>query len=535
MAEQNPVEDVITQDEKTLLLHVPRPKRSEKKRRKRKRGVISNTKDPTLSVIDLKIYAANKGGKCLDSEYRSPREKMHWKCKYGHTWEASLNQVHGGNWCPVCGGKKRRKTSKRRHPKSSSKKAPRRRKRINVTRRGTERAHIYRKFERLINSIPGRCLSPKFLGWTKPHQWSCSCGNVFIETPEHIDKGRWCPICTPHQAEVPEKQPKKHASCPRTSVSRKPGKKETKQKPSKLRKKDLSGMAPDEKLIQMRQLAEEHGGTCLSDAYINLKTKLLWECSKGHKFYKTPDGVKHKGAWCNKCKGIFKRFPDNIPPSDSHAFISKISKSNTRKSPQKGKNKRQNDGKKNTSATRHSHKSPSKKELTPSKGGANAKKQPYALYAFDLNNLTVRYRECFPHANEDDSPVQDILLCIWRTTGTDPNDFTAWWFVSENHRSGLRALKGQKGHKVFVESHFKNGNKSEYMDIDTVMSAKMAEIIATDRDTISRFYLGSGDKDFYYLIQLAHQYNIPVTVIGTTPHDVGRELKHFADEFIALF
>ena len=51
---------------------------------------------------------------------------------------------------------------------------------------------------------------------------------------------------------------------------------------------------------EMRMLASVKGGKCLSNDYVNLKTKLIWECSKGHTWEATPANIK-KGSWCRIC------------------------------------------------------------------------------------------------------------------------------------------------------------------------------------------------------------------------------------------
>jgi len=51
---------------------------------------------------------------------------------------------------------------------------------------------------------------------------------------------------------------------------------------------------------EMQSIAEGHGGKCLSDRYKNNVTKLTWECSEGHQWEAVPSGIK-KGTWCPKC------------------------------------------------------------------------------------------------------------------------------------------------------------------------------------------------------------------------------------------
>lgn len=52
---------------------------------------------------------------------------------------------------------------------------------------------------------------------------------------------------------------------------------------------------------EMHRLAANKKGRCLSSNYTNVKTKLLWECGEGHHFEATPESIR-KGRWCLKCK-----------------------------------------------------------------------------------------------------------------------------------------------------------------------------------------------------------------------------------------
>lgn len=53
---------------------------------------------------------------------------------------------------------------------------------------------------------------------------------------------------------------------------------------------------------QLQELAVRKEGTCLSNTYVNAATKILWECAEGHTWYSIPGGIK-KGQWCPKCSG----------------------------------------------------------------------------------------------------------------------------------------------------------------------------------------------------------------------------------------
>ena len=56
----------------------------------------------------------------------------------------------------------------------------------------------------------------------------------------------------------------------------------------------------------MNNLANKHGGKCLSAEYINANTKLKWQCKKGHVWESTPSNVKNS-HWCLECSGSKKK------------------------------------------------------------------------------------------------------------------------------------------------------------------------------------------------------------------------------------
>ena len=54
----------------------------------------------------------------------------------------------------------------------------------------------------------------------------------------------------------------------------------------------------------MRKIAKERNGACLSKTYVDHATKIFWKCRVGHKWMATPMSIK-KGNWCRIC-GISK-------------------------------------------------------------------------------------------------------------------------------------------------------------------------------------------------------------------------------------
>lgn len=56
-----------------------------------------------LDISDMKSAAEFRGGQCLSSSVGGFYEPLHWKCAFGHEFDASPNLVlKGGHWCPEC-------------------------------------------------------------------------------------------------------------------------------------------------------------------------------------------------------------------------------------------------------------------------------------------------------------------------------------------------------------------------------------------------------------------------------------------------
>ncbi len=52
---------------------------------------------------------------------------------------------------------------------------------------------------------------------------------------------------------------------------------------------------------EMREAAKFRGGACLSDAFVDMRSKLRWKCAFGHEFEATPTLVLKAGHWCPVC------------------------------------------------------------------------------------------------------------------------------------------------------------------------------------------------------------------------------------------
>lgn len=62
------------------------------------------TKDfDKLDISDMKRAAEFRGGKCLSQSTGGAHEPLHWRCAFGHEFDATPALVlKGGHWCPEC-------------------------------------------------------------------------------------------------------------------------------------------------------------------------------------------------------------------------------------------------------------------------------------------------------------------------------------------------------------------------------------------------------------------------------------------------
>jgi hypothetical protein len=106
----------------------------------------------------------------------------------------------------------------------------------------------------------GKCVSGTYVHSHRKLLWECAEGHQWEGTPTNIRSGTWCPVCV--------------------------GK-------AKLTIGDL------------QSIAQTQGGRCLSDAYVDNRTKLVWECSKGHRWESAASNIR-SGTWCPICAGTVR-------------------------------------------------------------------------------------------------------------------------------------------------------------------------------------------------------------------------------------
>ncbi|HFK1549176.1 TPA: hypothetical protein ACGXMZ_005101 [Bacillus albus] len=121
--------------------------------------------------------------------------------------------------------------------------------------------------KQLATEKGGWCLSEVYINQLTKLTWKCSEGHVWETIPKHIRKGSWCPICA--------------------------------------RKSENRKSYGNINLDDLKQIARDKGGECLSDTYINKSTKIKFKCNEGHTFETRPAEIL-RGHWCSYCAGKHK-------------------------------------------------------------------------------------------------------------------------------------------------------------------------------------------------------------------------------------
>ncbi|MEK6905645.1 MAG: hypothetical protein AABX24_04555, partial [Nanoarchaeota archaeon] len=112
-----------------------------------------------------------------------------------------------------------------------------------------------KELQDIANSKEGKLLSETYLGSYKKLEWECKEGHKWKAVPNGIKNGRWCAYCSDNV------------------------------------KLTIEGI---------RKIAESKGGKCLSQTYVNSKTKLKWQCKEEHVWEAYVYNIK-SGYWCRKC------------------------------------------------------------------------------------------------------------------------------------------------------------------------------------------------------------------------------------------
>jgi len=124
-----------------------------------------------------------------------------------------------------------------------------------------EQVARFDKAKELAESLGGALLSDTYRGVDAKYKWCCSLGHEWNATYYSVvQRGQWCGRCH--------------------------GTQRTK----------------GEQLIKVKNIAQQHGGICLSSEYDKSTQKLKWRCQRGHEWEASLSNIS-RGKWCPWCAG----------------------------------------------------------------------------------------------------------------------------------------------------------------------------------------------------------------------------------------
>lgn len=120
--------------------------------------------DNALLTIDLfKRIALDKEGECLSEKYEGQKEKLKFRCKEGHIFDATPTSIKNrGSWCLICSGKEK----------------------------GT-----IKEMQEVAKSKGGKCLSLLYVDSKTKLEWQCKDEHKWLAIPRDVKHKSWCPAC----------------------------------------------------------------------------------------------------------------------------------------------------------------------------------------------------------------------------------------------------------------------------------------------------------------------------------------------------
>jgi hypothetical protein len=273
-----------------------------------------------ITIEDAYKLAKIKGFNFLSLQFNGVDSKYLWRCAKGHEWSTTFTTIKKSG-CPDCANKSRSEKNKGKKTK---------------LRKNIQDAH------NLAKSRGYKFLSPEFKGSMAKHLWRCGEGHEWSARYSSIQSGRGCPKCqkvmfskTIQDAyDLAKIRGFKFLSTKFLGVESKylwECKKRHKwsQKYSAIKRGNGCPQCRNLKLKitieDAHKLAKSNGFKFISSEFNNVRTKHLWECSKGHQWFAKYDSIKHKKSGCPHCAGLSPKTIEhahNLAESRGFKFLS---------------------------------------------------------------------------------------------------------------------------------------------------------------------------------------------------------------------
>ncbi|NIF81875.1 hypothetical protein F3J20_31705, partial [Paraburkholderia sp. Cy-641] len=239
-----------------------------------------------------------KGFRCSDNAFRGLTARHTFTCGNGHAWTVEARKIVEGTGCPACAAGRR--SARMTLPDG------------------------LRRLQDTAAAHGGRCLASSYGGMRGAHRWECARGHQWQAVAARIVEGRWCPRCASQRHGENQRDPNGMARL--RALAQSYGGECLDEGYSTVAARyrfrcahghewsarahlviagswcrHCANESKRSTLEQMRAVAHERGGQCLSTVYLGSKARLVWQCSMGHVWESLPGNVIHRGAWCPAC------------------------------------------------------------------------------------------------------------------------------------------------------------------------------------------------------------------------------------------
>jgi len=143
----------------------------------------------------------------------------------------------------------------------------------------------------------------------------------------------------------------------------------------------------------------------------------------------------------------------------------------------------------------------------------------FPLFALDVNNLLISFKHKYPNYFNKESPIVKIKKKYLKD-----EPYLAYFFASAHLARHLSVIHQNEFNHILIEKLIKDRHTGIHVDVDALLAGNITPIIEKYKDQISHFYLGSGDKDFHFIIEKAKSYNIPVSIIIIEESNISNDL-----------
>ncbi len=253
---------------------------------------ISKNADKKRSTIQEMCHIAEKrSGQCLSKRYINNTSNLKWRCTKGHTWKAVPKVIKKGGWCPMCLPYISEKICReifqnifkkkfiKIHPKWLVSENDRRMELDGYCKKlGLAFEYQGRQHYQPVRLFKDSNLTElKKIDNLKKHL--CKKERVkLIIIPYTVGRGKLYDF-------IIRKLKKNKIIIP---------------KHQKFSLQDLNIYSSQRLLEEMKEIAKKRGGECLSEFFIDGRTKLEWRCAKNHIWEAIPESVKSR-TWCPFC------------------------------------------------------------------------------------------------------------------------------------------------------------------------------------------------------------------------------------------